>query len=157
LGTIGGFNLMYPTIAVEGSDSFDAISRSFSYVYARPWKTLFYTLIAIIYGALTYLFVRLFLFIMLSATHHVVGWWVWSHAPNDVNLWPMLWTPPSFWSLPYDIDFLALNSDQDIGAGLISIWVYLTISLPGAYAISYYFSANTIIYYLLRNDVDATE
>ena len=36
LGLTGGFNLMYPTIAVEGSDSFDAISRSFSYVYARP-------------------------------------------------------------------------------------------------------------------------
>ena len=59
LGTVGGFNLMYPTIAVEGSDSFDAISRTFSYVYARPWRMLFYTLVAIVYGALCYLFVRL--------------------------------------------------------------------------------------------------
>ncbi|HEY7090406.1 MAG TPA: hypothetical protein VH518_20080, partial [Tepidisphaeraceae bacterium] len=33
IGLVGGFNLMYPTIAVEGSDSFDAISRSFSYLY----------------------------------------------------------------------------------------------------------------------------
>ena len=38
-GTVGGFGLMYPTVAVEGSDSFDAISRSFSYVFARPWRS----------------------------------------------------------------------------------------------------------------------
>src|SRR6185503_11482657 len=55
LGTFGGFNLMYPTIAVEGSDSFDAISRSFSYVYARPWRMVFYTVVAVVYGALTYM------------------------------------------------------------------------------------------------------
>ena len=61
LGTLGGFNLMYPTIAVEGSDSFDAISRSFSYVYARPWRMPFYTIVAVVYRALTYLFVRLFI------------------------------------------------------------------------------------------------
>ena len=58
LGTAGGFNLMYPTIAVEGSDSFDAISRSFSYIYARPWRMIWYTMVAIVYGALTFLFVR---------------------------------------------------------------------------------------------------
>src|SRR6185436_225773 len=66
LGAAGGFNLMYPTIAVEGSDSFDAISRSFSYVYARPWRMLFYTLVAVLYGALCYVFVRLFIFLLLG-------------------------------------------------------------------------------------------
>jgi hypothetical protein len=71
LGTFGGFNLMYPTIAVEGSDSFDAISRSFSYVYAKPWRMLFYTIVAIIYGALCYLFVRLFIWLMLIMTHQL--------------------------------------------------------------------------------------
>ena len=31
------------------------------------------------------------------------------------------------------------------------------IGLLGAFAISFYFSANTIIYYLMRREVDATE
>jgi hypothetical protein len=35
--------------------------------------------------------------------------------------------------------------------------VYLAIGLLGAFAISFYFSANTIIYYLMRREVDATE
>ena len=51
LGLVGGVSLMYPTIAAEGTDSFDAISRSFSYLFARPWRLLFYALVGLAYGA----------------------------------------------------------------------------------------------------------
>src|SRR5205807_6154878 len=87
LGTGGGLNLMYPTIAVEGSDSFDAISRSFSYVYARPWRMLWYTIVAIVYGALTFLFVRLFIFMTLALTHRFVGLWIARTTDGEQNLW----------------------------------------------------------------------
>jgi hypothetical protein len=156
LGTFGGFNLMYPTIAVEGSDSFDAISRSFSYVYARPWRMLLYTLVAIIYGALCYLFVRLFIWLMLSLTHHFVGAGMWADAPSTDSLWSTMWPPPTQ-RLSYDIDFLTLRGDQDIAASLVAFWVYLAVGMLGAFAISFYFTANTIIYYLMRHEVDATE
>ena len=156
LGTFGGFNLMYPTIAVEGSDSFDAISRSFSYVYARPWRMLLYTLVAIIYGALCYVFVRLFIFLMLSLTHHFVGAGMWAAAPSTESLWSVMWAGPSE-RLSYDIDFLTLRWDQDLAAFLVSFWVYLAVGMLGAFAISFYFTANTIIYYLMRHEVDATE
>ena len=38
IGVIGiiGFFLMYPTISAEGSDTFDAMSRAYSYVLSRP-------------------------------------------------------------------------------------------------------------------------
>src|SRR5688572_17618021 len=159
LGTFGGFNLMYPTIAVEGSDSFDAISRSFSYVYARPWRMLLYTLVAIIYGALCYLFVRLFIWLMLSLTHHFVGAGMWADAPSQDALWPTMWRGPSAppGRLSYDVDFLTLRWDQDIAAGLLAFWVYLAVGMLGAFAISFYFTVNTIIYYLMRHEVDATE
>jgi hypothetical protein len=156
LGTFGGFNLMYPTIAVEGSDSFDAISRSFSYVYARPWRMLLYTLVAIIYGALCYIFVRLFIFLMLSLTHHFVGAGMWADAPSMESLWPVMWPGPTE-RLSYDIDFLTLRWDQDIAASLLAFWIYLAVGMLGAFAISFYFTANTIIYYLMRHEVDATE
>jgi hypothetical protein len=158
LGLAGGFNLMYPTIAVEGSDSFDAISRSFSYLYARPWRLAFYTLVAVIYGALTYTFVRLFIKLMLFLTHTFVGLFFLTDADNRQDLWPTMWPNPMVTGrLTYDIDFLTLGPAQDIGAGLLSFWVYLTVGMLGAFAISFYFSANTIIYYLMRNEVDATE
>jgi hypothetical protein len=158
-GTGGGFNLMYPTIAVEGSDSFDAISRSFSYVYARPWRMLFYTLVALVYGAVCYLFVRLFLAIMLTLTHHFAGAWMVVNIDKTVpiDLWNTMWPAPAAQRLPYNIDTLSLSGPQAFGSYLVALWVYLAIGLLGAFAISFYFSANTIIYYLMRREVDATE
>ena len=154
LGLVGGFNLMYPTIAVEGSDSFDAISRSFSYVFARPWRMLFYTLVAVVYGALTYLFVKYFVWLVLALTHYFVGWWL---TGQPETYWPRIFPLPSPQSLPYNVDYDGLKWSEDIAAGIISFWVYLVIGLVGAYAISYFFSVNTIIYYLMRREVDATE
>ena len=154
LGLIGGFNLMYPTVAVEGSDSFDAISRSFSYVFARPWRMLFYTLVAIVYGALTYLFVRFFIWLVLILTHFAVGWWL---GGQPEQYWPAIWPHPNLDHLPYHTNYDGLKWSEDFAAGMISFWVYLVIGLLGAYAISFYFSANTIIYYLMRREVDATE
>ena len=37
-----GWPLMNATISTEGSDSFDALSRSYSYVYQVPWHCLWY-------------------------------------------------------------------------------------------------------------------
>jgi len=180
LGMVGGFNLMYPTIAVEGSDSFDAISRSFSYLFARPWRLGFYTLVAIVYGALTYFFLKLILFIILSLTHHFVDVGMWTRAkdapaPSPVvaplsatdarpargsstrELWHQVWPAPNFDQLSsYTPNYSALNSADSFGARLVAFWVYLTLSILGAYAISYYFCANTIVYYLMRQEVDAT-
>jgi hypothetical protein len=162
LGLLGGFNLMYPTIAVEGSDSFDAISRSFSYVFARPWRMLFYTLVAVAYGALTYTFVKFFIWLLLSLTHYFVGWWLtgqpqmyWDGTgPERASIWP---APNPNGDLPYTVDHDHLKWSESVAAGFISFWVYLVIGLLGAYAISFYFSANTIIYFLMRREVDATE
>jgi hypothetical protein len=158
LGLVGGFNLMYPTIAVEGSDSFDAISRSFSYLYARPWRMAFYTLVAVIYGGLTYAFVRFFIYLMLIVTHAAAGMFVFTHAESRAPLWNTMWSGPLInGRLAYAVDFGALGAGQKVGAFLILVWVYLCIALLGAFVISFYFSANTVIYYLMRREVDATE
>jgi len=158
VGTVGGFNMMYPTIAVEGSDSFDAISRSFSYLYARPWRLAFYTMVSVAYGAITYTFLKLFIGLMLTLIHTFAGYGVFNRADNTRPLWDMLWPGPGgFGRLSYVPQTLSLGNGQTLGAYLIEMWVYLVIFILGAYAISFYFSANTIIYYLMRNEVDATD
>jgi hypothetical protein len=158
LGLIGGFNLMYPTVAVEGSDSFDAISRSFSYLYARPWRLGFYTLVSVIYGTASYLFVRLFIFVMLVLAYKFASLAILSSADSTAPLWPSLWPDPSTSGrLSYEIDTLSLTFAQEIGARLIWLWVHLVIAILGAFAVCFYFSANTIIYYLMRREVDATD
>ncbi len=157
LGTAGGLNLMYPTIAVEGSDSFDAISRSFSYVYARPWRMLWYSIVAIAYGAFAFLFVRLFVYMTLAFAHKFTGLWVASTTSGEQPVWNSIWPGSGMWHLPYEIPYLSLSVGQSIAAFSVAVWVFLTISFLGAFLISYYFSSSTIIYYLMRREVDATE
>ena len=154
-GTVGGFGLMYPTVAVEGTDAFDAISRSFSYFFARPWHLLLYSAAALVYGVITYLFVKYFVFIMfvLIQTFHV-----WLLGDDQRKQYEKFFPPVNFESLSYAIDYSRMDSlGIKVGAGLMSFWFYLVVGLLGAYAMSYYFSAQTVIYYLLRRDVDATE
>lgn len=154
LGTLGGFDLMYPTIAVEGSDSFDAISRSFSYVFARPWRMIFYTIVALAYGALCYLFVRYFIYVLLSLTHFFISWFL---RGQPGRYFPDIWPVPDVTSLIYTPNLIGLKWSECIASIIMSFWIYLVISMLGAFAISFYFSSNTIIYYLMRREVDATE
>jgi hypothetical protein len=69
-----------------------------------------------------------------------------------------MWPSPSITGrLSYSADYSALTSGQKIGGLLINCWVMLLVAFLGAYAISLYFSANTIIYFLMRGEVDSTE
>lgn len=158
LGLAGGFSLMYPTIAVEGSDSFDAISRSFSYLYARPWRLAFYTAVAVLYGGLTYMFLRYFIDLLLMLTHFFAGLLVFGQADNTAPYWNMLWRGPVVTGrLSYVPEYFSLGLGESIGAFFIWMWTQLLAMLLGAFAISFYFVASTVIYYLMRKEVDATE
>ena len=152
VGCIAGSGLMYPTIATEGSDAFDAVSRALSHVFAAPWRLLFYAAVALAYGAITYFFVRVCVFVVLWLVHFFMGWFL----AGDANaIWMTMWPTPSLEKMAYSPDWTALNAGGDIGAAIASFWIYLTISLMGAYVISFYFSASTIIYLLMRRKVDA--
>jgi hypothetical protein len=66
VGTVTGLPLFAPAVAAEGTDSFDAVSRGFSYVYSRPWHYLWYQLVSWVYGYVCIGFVILFAITMCS-------------------------------------------------------------------------------------------
>jgi hypothetical protein len=57
VGLAVGWPLMAPTISAEGTDSWEALSRSFSYVFQRPWHYLWYAAVTLAYGAVVIFFV----------------------------------------------------------------------------------------------------
>jgi hypothetical protein len=150
IGTVAGFSLMFPTIAYEDSDCFDAISRSFSYVYAKPWRMGFYCLIAFVYGAVCYIFVRFFCFLLLRLTHLFlqVGF-LWRNEKLDA-MWPV----PTFPDFLGSANATPPNWSTSLGAFLVHAWVLVVVGLMVSFVISFYFSASTIIYALMRNRVD---
>lgn len=157
-GAVGGFSLMYPTVAVEGSDAFDAISTSFSYVFAKPLRLLGYTVCAIIYGALSYLLVKWFVFILFALIHGFMAWFLNDAKTASFNL---MFPPPEFDSLSHELEFedikQKLGIGGTVGASIIAFWYSFMVALLGAFVLSFYFSVSTILYTLLRHDVERTE
>jgi hypothetical protein len=153
IGTVAGFNLMFPALAYDGLDCFDAISRSFNYVYSRPWRMGLYTGLAAIYGAICYMFVRLFAFLLLFVTHFSLGVGLFKSGRAKFDA---VWPAPHFGNLSGSALGATSTGTAWFAAIVIHIFVLAIVGLIVAFILSFYFSANTIIYALLRNKVDNT-
>lgn len=161
IGFIAGGTLMWPTIGAEGSDFFDALQRGYSYVVERPWSLILYGLIAIIYGAFWYLLISLFVWLALASTHAFVGLGAWIAPRPEIGAGmtrlDALWTAPTFNHLRPTFEWINVTGWESVSAIFIMLWVYLIVGLMYAFMISYYYSASTIMYFLLRRQVDATD
>src|SRR5262249_44975456 len=49
--------LMSAAVSTEGTDSWEAVSRSYSYLISAPWHFIWYNLVAIAYGAVLIFFI----------------------------------------------------------------------------------------------------
>lgn len=167
IGTVGGVGLTFPTIAAEGSDALDALSRTFAYVYQRPWRTVVYYLSVIAHGAICLAFVKLLARLALWSTHLFLGFAMNWGSPSlagesaeDVNKLDAIWQTPA---LTGDTTFYGSFGEYEL-AGLswfsqiiFKTWIYGLWGLVAAYAMSYFFCANMNIYLLLRREVDMTD
>jgi hypothetical protein len=179
-----GWPLMNPTIAAEGSDNFDALSRSYSYVYQAFWHYLWYWVVALAYGAALVFFVG-----FMGSLVVYLGKWGLSQAPflqsvsEDRDRDPAYlfnYAPTSFqWrdllirdnrqhveppnaehpdSYEFTKDYVShLSVPNKIGAFLVSFWVGLFFLLIVGFGYSYFWTASTLIYFLMRRHVDDTE
>ncbi len=157
IGAIGGANLFYSAIAYEGSDGFEAFGRAWGYVYNRPWRMVFYTTLTAFYGSVSYLFVRFFVFLLLYVTHLFLLLGVRVEGSTEgLNKLASIWPEPTFFNLLGSREEVALNWSESGASILVSMALLIVFGLLVSFVISFYFSANTIIYALLRNKVDHT-
>ena len=162
IGCAGGGSFFWPTVAVEGSDGFDAISRSFSYFFGRPVKAILYGLTALVWGGICWVILKYVLWLTLRVTHTCVafgtGWGgARGAAGEEVTKLDVLWIAPRLSDLYETGGGLLMGGWEIFAAICIGICVLLAIGLLWAFLASFYFSGSTIIYYLLRRDVDATD
>ncbi len=165
-----GFHLMWPTIAVEGSDGFDALSRACSYVGSRIWHVGFYAFVLLLYGGVSFVVLRVVLVLVLKLAHKFTGAGmnIIGSAHMSMGKLDALWSMPAwadltllpstgetnFWGTFYNGP---LDGTEKIGAFLLAAWVYLGIGLLCAFVVSYFFCGATQMYFLLRRSVDATD
>ncbi|MGD9857036.1 MAG: hypothetical protein AB7U20_18965 [Planctomycetaceae bacterium] len=131
-----GWPLMLSSIGAEDADGFDAFSRVYSYLFSRPWYSLWLAVAALIYGSLLLTF-------LVTATEVLVPvseWAVASGMGSD------------------RVEQLLTGGGETIGVATSAVHVWrrmLGLVLVG-FVTSYFWTATTIIYFLLRQSVDAT-
>ena len=139
LGLIFGWPLMFSTISTEGTDAFDAISRSYAYVFQRPFHYLFYTILITIIGGLGSLVLHGIMNLLVHAT-------TWAFA----------------WGLDPERKIVLFAGDLnssfgDWGYHLILFWQGFLQTLLTSFAVAFLFSGMTAVYLLLRRHVDGVE
>ncbi len=149
-------NQLYPAIAVESTDAFDAISRAFGYVRGKPWRTILYNGVALLYGSITYLFLSVVVYFTLMFTRSAVALGYY-RSPNGVDQFDAIMPDPAVGNLLPSVDWHMLDWSGKVAGCLIQMWVWLVVALLVAFGISFYTSAGTWVYLLLRRAADGTE
>ena len=144
LGLMFAWPLMVASVSTEGQDSFDAMSRTFSYTFRRPVHYLFYIVVAMIFGGVVW-------FVAAQFTDGVVhlGHWGTSFGA-DIGVDRM--------------EVIQSDSVEDIveqpsgslqlGRTLIRFWNGLARTVGAAFFHGFFWCVATSIYLLLRKDMD---
>jgi hypothetical protein len=135
-----GWPLMHAAIGAEGSDGFDALSRSYSYVYQRPLHYLFYALSAFLLGIIGLAVVGLF-----------------SGAVEGLALWGVSWGSGAERAAEAAAASIGAATQESWGAKLFWFWHGVVQLIVLAFAFAFFWTASSAIYLLLRHDVDGIE
>lgn len=146
LGLAAGWPLMVSAHSTEGTDGFDALNRAFNYVFVRPWYALWLLVVTIVYGGLLICFV-------VSLTGLVVTLAEWTAAGpiSDEGLARITYSAPDLVRFQPPMRESSSTSSTPLGA----FWYGGLASLLTAFVYSFFWTAATIIYFLLRRSVDA--
>lgn len=125
IGMVLGWPLMVATIAVQGSDAFDGFSRSFDYVYSRFWRLVWFLVVTLFHGILMLALV----FLAFHAIRSLAGTAALAGA--------------------------GVSNSTGFANRAVAVWDQAILLLLFGYAVSYFWSASTIIYFLLRQSEDA--
>ena len=138
-----GLTLCWPfmvaTIGVEGTDAFDGLSRSYNYLFSRPWYVIGMTLLILVMGGCTLFGVR---WLAMQADYLAV---MSLAAGSPDAIWQQFQPQPVGEPLLTETTVRLLHFSR----GLITLGV-------NAFAHSFFWVAITVMFLLLRKSIDST-
>lgn len=165
IGIIGALGLcfMFPTISAEGSDAFDAMSRAYSYVLSRPKQFLIYCVVNTLYGLACLALIAFVAWLMMRLAFFTVGAGMGqkfnmvqsflSQKCNIASLGFCSATTTEIKTASVSLDRWSLK----FLAGMLIVYIFLIKLAVWSFVITYIFSAKTVIYFLLRKEIDSTD
>lgn len=157
VGLIFGIHVVTPAIAVEGTDAFDALSRAYNFVLGRPFRFAFYVILAVVFFSVAYLLLSLLLYGAINTTQTLVGAGAFREVAPSVERFAGIMPDPQLNAATEPPAWDQLDATGTVSAHIASWWVRLALMLLPAFAVSFYFSAATWVYLLLRRAADGVE
>lgn len=140
-----GWPLLWGNLSIEeNSDAFDAVGRLYSYLGSRPIHYLVYLAIALLLGAFGWFVVAWLINLAYVFSAAIAG--LLAGADRAVD-----WS--AFGSLLATPERLGVEPDT-AGGSILRFWASFGRLLVTAYGVCYFWTAYTIIYFLLRQEVD---
>lgn len=150
LGVSGGWPLMYATISTEVSDGFDGFSRSFSYVFSRPWLVLRLWAGSLLYGTICVAFVLAVVFLVV----HVAQWGTAASMGSDAVRQLVAGSP--FETFRTASAETAADGIPTAASAIALFWLNGAALLVHGFGTSLFWSLATVAYFLIRRVEDAT-
>jgi hypothetical protein len=115
-----GWPLMAATISAEGTDSWEAVSRAFSYVFQKPWNFVWYSLVAVAYGAVVVFFVGFMGSFAVYLTKWAVSETPFIRAAGREPSYLFVYAPESFGWRTLLLQGAKVDGDQVVANGEIN-------------------------------------
>jgi hypothetical protein len=128
--------LMHASVATEGEDAFDALSRSYSYLNQRLVSYIGMAALAWLFGILGVVLIDLLTWLII----HLAAWGISFSAPHNVI-----------------VGLRDPSTSESLGSlGRVShrFWLGILGLLAHGWIYSYFWTASTLMYLFLRRDVD---
>ncbi|MGE3821273.1 MAG: hypothetical protein AB7I30_17805 [Isosphaeraceae bacterium] len=135
IGLGAGWPLMHAAVAAEAEDGFDAMSRSYAYVYQRPWLYAAYAALAALVGCVGLVLFQTF----VGLVTHLTAWALALGGPPEV------------------VATLFGDGQEKVAASASAthgVWLGVIGLVTRAWVHSAFWTAAAVIYLLLRRDVD---
>jgi len=173
LGALIGWPLMWATVSVEGTDAFDALSRSYAYTYHRPFRLLWYVFFAALLAVVSMFVVKLFATTAIALGDWSVDWGLDEPTMRSVVStvegrfdsmdMPLVAAPPSDGPL-LDVDGNEPSVQDDVDGAMLNgarraifFWKSMVAALAAGYQAAFLWVSAVGIYLLLRRDIDGVQ
>lgn len=147
-----GWPLMVAAVAAENSDAFDGFSRAFSYLFSRPWLALWCIALSLVLGMALVAVVDTAVVLVEAVAERAVA-----VGMGDARLQNLSTEPPRYFSTDRDVLSGGVDRSATNASGVVAAWLAVLATVAVGFAASYFWSAATVIYFVLRRADDGTE
>lgn len=136
-----GQALLVPAVMADGADAMDAVQRAYAYAVGRTGRLILYGLIALAVGALAWLILSAAFVAGINWTAQLAGAWAGERVGGGLG------GPMAMFERP-------AAGEGGATATIVRAWERAALLLLAGWAVSYYFTASTAVYLLIRRVAD---